>query len=208
MVIDPAVLLEEIEGLRLRADFAELAVLMRRHAALHEGAQFRSPISVADVLASRPIVAATLRDSLVSTKVDALLTDARDQRAAIIGNTVALIGLDKNVDELRREVIANRSVAKHAADHSLAALQAATEAAAQQDVMLAIVRGIDARLNRRVSETNEAVEAVVQEHHGLRAALAKVPPRVQGGAFVVAFTALAGAMKFCIDLYLTTKGLK
>ena len=37
------------------ADFAELAVLMRRHAALHEGAQFRTPISVADVLASRPI---------------------------------------------------------------------------------------------------------------------------------------------------------
>ena len=37
------------------ADFAELAVLMRRHAALHDGAQFRSPISVADVLASRPI---------------------------------------------------------------------------------------------------------------------------------------------------------
>ncbi len=37
------------------ADFAELAVLMRSHAALHEGAQFRAPVSVEDVLASRPI---------------------------------------------------------------------------------------------------------------------------------------------------------
>lgn len=37
------------------ADFAELAVLMRHHASRHEGAQFREPISVADVLASRPI---------------------------------------------------------------------------------------------------------------------------------------------------------
>ena len=37
------------------ADFAELAVAMRRHAALHEGAQFRAPIGVADVMASRPI---------------------------------------------------------------------------------------------------------------------------------------------------------
>ncbi len=37
------------------ADFAELAVLMRRHAARHEGAQFRTPISVAEVLASRAI---------------------------------------------------------------------------------------------------------------------------------------------------------
>ena len=37
------------------ADFAELAVLMRRHAALHEGAQFRAPVSVEDVLASRLI---------------------------------------------------------------------------------------------------------------------------------------------------------
>ena len=37
------------------ADFAQLAVLMRKHATLHEGAQFRTPISVAQVLASRPI---------------------------------------------------------------------------------------------------------------------------------------------------------
>jgi len=37
------------------ADFAELAVTMRKHAALHEGAQFRNPISVEDVMASRPI---------------------------------------------------------------------------------------------------------------------------------------------------------
>ena len=37
------------------ADFAELAVLMRRHAALHDGAQFRVPVSVDEVLASRPI---------------------------------------------------------------------------------------------------------------------------------------------------------
>ena len=37
------------------ADLAELAVLMRRHAALHPGAQFKAAITVADVLASRPI---------------------------------------------------------------------------------------------------------------------------------------------------------
>ena len=37
------------------ADFAELAVLMRRHAAAHEGAQFRTPLTVDEVLASRPI---------------------------------------------------------------------------------------------------------------------------------------------------------
>ncbi|HYG42552.1 MAG TPA: thiolase family protein [Bordetella sp.] len=36
-------------------DYAELAVLMRRHAVRHAGAQFRTPISVADVMASRPI---------------------------------------------------------------------------------------------------------------------------------------------------------
>lgn len=37
------------------ADFAELAVLMRRHASTHEGAQFRTPITVEEVLASRAI---------------------------------------------------------------------------------------------------------------------------------------------------------
>ncbi len=36
-------------------DFAELAVLMRRHAALTPGAQFRDPITVEDVMRSRPI---------------------------------------------------------------------------------------------------------------------------------------------------------
>lgn len=37
------------------ADLAELAVLMRRHAASHPGAQLREPIAVADVLASAAI---------------------------------------------------------------------------------------------------------------------------------------------------------
>lgn len=36
-------------------DMAELAVLMRGHAAAHPGAQFRDPITVADVLASKPV---------------------------------------------------------------------------------------------------------------------------------------------------------
>ncbi len=37
------------------ADLATLAVLMRQHAASHPGAHLRSPLTVADVLASRPI---------------------------------------------------------------------------------------------------------------------------------------------------------
>src|SRR5262249_47622817 len=36
-------------------DLAELAVLMRKHALAHPGAQFREPISVADVMASKPV---------------------------------------------------------------------------------------------------------------------------------------------------------
>ena len=36
-------------------DLAEFSVLMRAHAAGHPGAQFREPITVADVMASRPI---------------------------------------------------------------------------------------------------------------------------------------------------------
>jgi acetyl-CoA acetyltransferase len=38
-------------------DLAELAVLMRRHASAHPGAQFREPISVQDVMASKSIAA-------------------------------------------------------------------------------------------------------------------------------------------------------
>jgi acetyl-CoA acetyltransferase len=37
------------------ADFAELAVLMRRHAGMHPGAQFKEPITVDAVLDSKPI---------------------------------------------------------------------------------------------------------------------------------------------------------
>jgi len=36
-------------------DLAEFAVLMRRHAMSHPGAQFKEPITVADVMASRPV---------------------------------------------------------------------------------------------------------------------------------------------------------
>jgi acetyl-CoA acetyltransferase len=39
------------------ADMAEMAVLMRGHAAEHPGAQFRDPVTVADVLASKPVAA-------------------------------------------------------------------------------------------------------------------------------------------------------
>jgi acetyl-CoA acetyltransferase len=38
-------------------DLAQLAVLMRRHAGTHSGAQLREPITVADVMASAPIAA-------------------------------------------------------------------------------------------------------------------------------------------------------
>jgi acetyl-CoA acetyltransferase len=36
-------------------DLAQFAVLMRRHALMHPGAQFHDPISVADVMASKPV---------------------------------------------------------------------------------------------------------------------------------------------------------
>mgnify|MGYP001251449859 CR=1 FL=1 len=36
-------------------DFAELAVLMRRHAMIHPGAQFREPVTVDTVMASKPV---------------------------------------------------------------------------------------------------------------------------------------------------------
>src|SRR5436309_12550888 len=36
-------------------DLAEFAVLMRAHALTHPGAQFREPITVADVMASKPV---------------------------------------------------------------------------------------------------------------------------------------------------------
>jgi acetyl-CoA acetyltransferase len=42
------------------ADLAELAVLMRRHAVRHPGAQFRDPVTVADVMGSK-VVAAPLK---------------------------------------------------------------------------------------------------------------------------------------------------
>lgn len=40
-----------------QTDLAELAVVMRRHASMHPGAQFRDPVSVDAVLGSKPIAA-------------------------------------------------------------------------------------------------------------------------------------------------------
>ncbi len=43
------------DALHWQRELAELAVLMRRHAALHPGAQFRDPITVDEVMASKPV---------------------------------------------------------------------------------------------------------------------------------------------------------
>lgn len=45
----------EADTLHWQRELAELAVLMRRHAAQHPGAQFRAPITVDEVMASRPV---------------------------------------------------------------------------------------------------------------------------------------------------------
>ena len=47
-------------------DLAEFAVLMRKHALTHPGAQFHEPISVADVMASKPVALAAETAGLLS----------------------------------------------------------------------------------------------------------------------------------------------
>lgn len=73
---------------------AEIAVTMRRHAALHPGAHMRQPITVADVLASR-VIATPLRlldCCLVSDGAAAVVVSAADAAGATRDGRVALLG--------------------------------------------------------------------------------------------------------------------
>ncbi|MDQ2095154.1 thiolase family protein [Rhodalgimonas zhirmunskyi] len=71
-------------GLQER-DLAELAVLMRRHAAMTDGAQFTTPITVEDVIESRPVARPLkLLDCCpVSDGAAAILVSASDNGSAI-----------------------------------------------------------------------------------------------------------------------------
>lgn len=68
-----------------QSDLAELAVLMRRHAASHPQAHLRKPISVADVMASKPISSPLklLDCCLISDGAIALVVSAQPKEAAI-----------------------------------------------------------------------------------------------------------------------------
>jgi len=74
------------------ADLAEFAVLMRRHAALHPDAQLRAPITVADVLASKPIASPLKLLDCCPISDGAVALVVSDRPGAAAGRPVVLRG--------------------------------------------------------------------------------------------------------------------
>jgi acetyl-CoA acetyltransferase len=82
-----------------RADLAPLAVQMRSHAATHPGAQFRTPISVADVLAAPPIAEPLgLLDCCPMSDGAAAVVVSRQTGAARAARAVTVSGLGQAND--------------------------------------------------------------------------------------------------------------
>ena len=177
-------------------DLAEFAVLMRRHAALHPGAHLQAPITVADVLGSRPIATPLkLLDCCpVSDGAAALLVSAEaiSPRVGIVG--AAQVHPHQHV-----------SAATDLADFGLAACAAralAEAGAAREDVdLLAIYDSFTITLLALLEETGFAPrgKAAALARDGVFGRDGRWPLNPHGGLLSFGHSGVAGGLAHIVE---------
>lgn len=185
-------------------DLAEFAVLMRTHASRHEGAHLRSPITCADVLASKPVAAPLkLLDCCpISDGAMALVVSAQ----AGPHGPVAIRGAGQA--HLHQHVTALDDVLDTGAARS--ARRAFAEAGlAQADIdYLAIYDSFTITLTMLLEETGFAArgQAAAQLRAGAFGRDGPTPLNTHGGLLSFGHSGVAGGMAHAVEAWLQLSG--
>lgn len=179
------------------ADLAELAVLMRRHAGTHPGAQLREQITVADVLASKPIAAPLkILDCCPISDGGAAVVVSRDPTG---GSRVRVIGTGQA--HRYQHISAAPGVTETGAGESAARALAAAKIKVAEAGYLAIYDSFTITLTMLLEEIGVAPR-------GQAAALARAghfsrdgaqPLNLHGGLLSYGHCGVAGAMAHLVE---------
>jgi acetyl-CoA acetyltransferase len=185
-------------------DFAALAVLMRSHAVRHPGAQFREPITEADVLASKPVASPLkLLDCCPVSDGGAAFVVSRHRTS---DHGVRLIGTAQA--HTHQHVSAAPSLTSFgAADSSRAALKAAGVSLAEVDYA-AIYDSFTITVTILLEEIGLAPRGaagrMAREGHFSKSG--KVPLNLHGGLLSYGHCGVGGAMAHLVETHLQLTG--
>ncbi len=185
-------------------DFAALAVLMRSHAVRHPGAQFREPITEADVLASKPVASPLkLLDCCPVSDGGAAFVVSRhrtsDHGVRIVGTAQA---------HTHQHVSAAPSLTSFgAADSSRAAMKAAGVALADVDYA-AIYDSFTITVTILLEEIGLAPRGAAgrMARDGHFSKTGKVPLNLHGGLLSYGHCGVGGAMAHLVEMHLQLTG--
>jgi acetyl-CoA acetyltransferase len=185
-------------------DLAELAVLMRRHAAAHAGAQFKEPITVDDVLASKPVAAPLkLLDCCPVSDGGAAFVVSRDR---VNANCVRVIGTGQA--HTHQHVTAAPSLTQFGAGASAARAMQAAGVKLADVKYAAIYDSFTITLAILLEEIGLAPRAqagrLAREGHFSRAG--RMPLNLHGGLLSYGHSGCAGAMAHLVEAKLQMTG--
>jgi acetyl-CoA acetyltransferase len=185
-------------------DLAEFAVLMRRHALSHPGAQFHEPITVADVMASKPVaLPLKLLDCCPVSDGGAAFIISRepttDARVRIRGSAQA---------HTHQHVTAAPALAKLGAEIAIARAKAATGVAISDVRYAAVYDSFTITLAMLLEDLRLAKrgEAAGRVRSGYFSRDGEMPLNTHGGLLSYGHCGVGGAMAHLVETHLQMTG--
>jgi acetyl-CoA acetyltransferase len=185
-------------------DLAEFAVLMRRHALMHPGAQFHEPITVADVMASKPVaMPLKLLDCCPVSDGGAAFIVSReptnDARVRIRGCAQA---------HTHQHVTAAPALDKFGAEIAIAKAKAATGIAISDVRYAAVYDSFTITLAMLLEDLGLAKrgEAAARVRSGYFSGDGEMPLNTHGGLLSYGHCGVGGAMAHLVETHLQMMG--
>jgi acetyl-CoA acetyltransferase len=185
-------------------DLAEFAVLMRAHAATHPGAQFRDPISVAEVMASKPIASPLkLLDCCPVSDGGAALVVSREPTTQ---HRIQVRGCGQA--HTHQHVTAMPSEGPSGAEQSIARAKAASGVAISDVRYAAVYDSFTITLLMLLEDLGLAGrgEAAARAREGYFSRAGTMPLNTHGGLLSYGHCGVGGAMAHLVETHLQMTG--